>query len=292
MPPRFQDASRAAQAQSQWARCHALVKTVYGLAGCGGVFIVPWNKSAGFRDGICNTSGGGQLMRIAMWSGPRNLSTAMMYSFGARADFSVMDEPFYAPFLLATGNDHTMREEIIAVHETDPEAVARSCLAPTQTPHLYMKHMPQHMIDGFPMDWAGECVNVHLLRHPARVIASYAAKWPDVTFEQTGFAQQAALFDEIGGIVIDSHDIRENPEKALRRLCEAIDLPLDSAMLKWPAGPRPEDGLWARHWYGAVHGSTGFAGPEGPLPQLEGRLRHLLEQALPFYERMSAAALR
>ena len=231
-------------------------------------------------------------MRIAMWSGPRNLSTAMMYSFGSREDFSIMDEPFYAPFLKATGNDHPMRDDILAAHETDPLAVARSCLAEMPTPHLYMKHMSLHMIEGFPMDWAAECVNIHLIRHPARVIASYAAKWPDVTFDQIGYRQQVELFKQIGGLVIDSYDVRQNPEKALRSLCSAIDLPFDPAMLTWKAGPRAEDGVWAVHWYGAVHRSTGFAGPEGPLPALEGRLSDLLDAALPYYEKLSALALR
>ena len=225
-------------------------------------------------------------MRIAMWSGPRNLSTAMMYSFGARADFSVMDEPFYAPFLAVTGHDHPMRDEILAEHETDPELVVQACLSDTPTPHLYMKHMPHHMEAGFPLDWAKACVNVHLIRHPARVIASYAAKWPDVTLDQTGFVQQAILFDALPGPVIDSHDIRQNPEKALRRLCSEIGLSFDPAMLSWSAGPRREDGVWAKHWYGAVHRSTGFAGAEGPLPELSGRHADMLAEALPHYERM------
>lgn len=230
-------------------------------------------------------------MRIAMWSGPRNLSTAMMYSFGARPDFTVMDEPFYAAFLKSSGNDHPMRAEIMAAHETDPEAVARTCLAPVDTPHLYMKHMPHHMAAGFPMEWAAECVNVHLIRHPARVIASYAAKWPNVTFDEIGFEPQAALYDRIGGLVVDSYDIRQNPEKTLLRLCSALDLPFDDAMLAWPAGPRAEDGVWAAHWYGAVHRSTGFAGPEGDLPELAGRLADLCALALPYYEKLAACKL-
>ena len=231
-------------------------------------------------------------MRIAMWSGPRNLSTAMMYSFGARSDFSIMDEPFYAPFLKATGKVHPMREEILAAHETDPELVVQMCLAPQSTPHLYMKHMPQHMAPDFPMGWAAKCVNIHLIRHPARVIASYAAKWPELTFDEIGFERQAALYQEIGGLVIDSYDIRQNPENALRRLCLAIDLPFDPAMLSWPAGSRAEDGVWATHWYGAVHRSTGFAGPEGKLPVLDGRYATLLEAALPHYKKLSRVALR
>lgn len=226
-----------------------------------------------------------------MWSGPRNLSTAMMYSFGARADFRIMDEPFYAPFLQASGNDHPMRDEILAAHETDPDAVVRACLAPQDRPHLYMKHMPHHMEHGFPLDWATQCVNVHLIRHPARVIASYAAKWGELTLDQIGFMQQTELFDQVGGIVIDSFDVRQDPNSALRGLCAAIGLPFDPAMLHWPSGPRPEDGVWADHWYGAVHCSTGFAGAEGALPQLEGRYADLLAQAMPHFARMRASAL-
>lgn len=226
-------------------------------------------------------------MRIAMWSGPRNLSTAMMYGFGARADFQVMDEPFYAAYLAATGCDHPMRDEILAQHETDPGSVDQMCRA-HGTPHLYMKHMPHHMVAGFPMGWAEDCVHVHLIRHPARVIASYAAKREAPTLEDIGFAQQAALYDALGGVVIDGTDIRADPEGMLRKLCEAIGLPFDPAMLHWPAGPRPEDGIWAKHWYGAVHQSTGFAGAEGALPLLEPDMRQLCDVALPFYEKMAA----
>ncbi|MDW3223706.1 MAG: HAD family hydrolase [Paracoccaceae bacterium] len=231
-------------------------------------------------------------MRIAMWSGPRNLSTAMMYSFGARADFAVMDEPFYAAYLAQSGADHPMRDEILASQQTDPEAVASLCTQTKGTPHLYMKHMPHHMLDGFPLDWALDCVNIHLLRHPARVIASYAAKRESPTLEDIGYAQQLTLFETLGGVVIDSTDIRADPERALGRLCDSIDLMFDPAMLRWPAGPRAEDGVWAAHWYNAVHKSTGFAGAEAPLPDLEGQAANVLAQALPIYETMSGHALK
>ncbi|QFT58228.1 hypothetical protein FIU94_05270 [Sulfitobacter sp. THAF37] len=224
-------------------------------------------------------------MRIAMWSGPRNLSTAMMYSFGARADFAIMDEPFYAVYLERTGLDHPMRDEIIAHHERDPLKVAEACKS-NGAPHLYMKHMPHHMLPGVPMDWADGCVHVHLLRHPARVIASYAAKRGTLTLDDIGYVQQARLFDQVGGLVIDSNDIRADPEKALRGLCDAIGLPFDPAMLNWPAGARVEDGIWASHWYGAVHQSTGFAGAEGPLPALDPDQAKLAERAMPHYEKL------
>ncbi len=228
-----------------------------------------------------------------MWSGPRNLSTAMMYAFGNRADFAVWDEPFYAAYLAKTRADHPMREEVIAAHETDPAAIASRCLdtIPAQKPHFYMKHMPHHMIDGFPLDWTKDCINIHLIRHPARVIASYGVKRDEMTLEDIGFMQQAALYDEIGGFVIDSADIRAAPEKMLKKLCTAIDLPFDPAMLHWKAGSRADDGIWAKHWYNAVHQSTGFAGAEGPLPQMDERQEKMRHLAMPHYEKLSKLKL-
>jgi len=224
-----------------------------------------------------------------MWSGPRNLSTAMMYAFGNRADCAVWDEPFYAPYLKATGIDHPMRGAILAAHETDPQVVGERCLdtIPAQKPHFYMKHMPHHMLDDFPLGWTKECINIHLIRHPARVIASYGAKRDEMTFEDIGFAQQSALFGKIGGLVIDSSDIRADPEGMLRKLCDAIDVPFDPAMLSWKAGPRADDGAWAAHWYNAVHQSTGFAGAEGPLPDLDATQEKMRHLAMPHYEKLA-----
>jgi hypothetical protein len=228
-----------------------------------------------------------------MWSGPRNLSTAMMYSFGARPDFAVWDEPFYAPYLAVSGADHPMKDQIIAEHEPDPIKVAVRCSGtiPAQKPNFYMKHMPHHMLDGFPMGWVNDCVNVHLIRHPARVVASYGIKREKVTLEDLGFRQQAELFDRIGGLVIDSADIRNDPKGMLTRLCDAIGLNFDPAMLSWPQGGHADDGIWASHWYGAVHRSTGFAGPEGPLQVLGGRDAAIVAAALPFYDRLAAKKL-
>ena len=227
-------------------------------------------------------------MRIAMWSGPRNLSTAMMYAFGNRADFAVWDEPFYAAYLKKTSLDHPLASEIIAAHEGDPVKVAVRCLdtIPNEKQHFYMKHMPHHMIDGIPLDWARSCTNIHLIRHPARVIASYAAKREQVTVTDLGFGQQAEMFEKIGGTVIDSSDIRNDPEEMLHLLCDVIGIDFDPAMLHWAAGPRSDDGVWAKHWYNAVHKSTCFAGAEGPLPELTGRDAELLAESLPHYERL------
>lgn len=232
-------------------------------------------------------------MKIAMWSGPRNLSTAMMYAFAARGDCAVWDEPFYAPFLAATGIDHPLREAVLASHETDPERVARACAGaiPDGKKHWYMKHMPHHMLPGFPLDWAAGCVNLHLIRHPARVIASYAEKREGMTLDDIGFAQQYALWQRLPGPVVDSGDIRQDPRAMLSCLCAEIGLPFRPGMLHWPPAGRPEDGVWAAHWYGAVHRSTGFAGPEGELPSVPADCRALLAAALPIYEEMRAHAL-
>jgi hypothetical protein len=232
-------------------------------------------------------------MKIAMWSGPRNLSTAMMYSFGNRADCAVVDEPFYAAYLAATGLDHPMRAEILAAQPTDPAQVVRAISGsnPAGKPHFYQKHMTHHMIPGMPRDWMAGVVNVFLIRHPARVVASYAAKRENPVLEDLGFVQQVELFDHAvrlgqDPVVVDSADIRRDPEGTLRALCAAIGLPWDPAMLRWPAGGHPDDGAWAPHWYGAVHRSTGFGAAEGPLPVLDGPAADLVRAAMPSYERL------
>jgi len=238
------------------------------------------------------------IMRIAMWSGPRNLSTAMMYSFGSRSDFAVVDEPFYAAYLAQTGLDHPMREAILASQSTDPAQVVDQLLGPIPggQQHFYQKHMSQHMIPVMPRDWVTHLTHVFLIRHPARVAASFSAKYDNPTLADIGFVQQVELYDQLNAaganpVVIDSFDIRKDPETMLRRLCDAIGLDWDPAMLSWAAGGHPSDGVWAAHWYGSVHGSTGFAGPEGDLPNLDGARAALAEAAMPAYEHLRAAAI-
>lgn len=233
-------------------------------------------------------------MKIAMWSGPRNLSTAMMYAFGNRTDFSVLDEPFYGAYLAQSGIDHPARDDVLADQETDPEKIARhlSGPVPDAKPHWYQKHMAFHMLAGFPLDWADECVNVHLIRHPARVVASYVAKRERPTLDDIGFRQQVSLYQRFPGPVIDSADIRADPQGVLGKLCAEIGLPFDPAMLAWPVGPKPFDGIWASHWYGAVHASTGFLGAEGPLPALGDDYDRLSRAAMPYYEALQNHALR
>jgi hypothetical protein len=242
----------------------------------------------------CAVETGDEEMKIAMWSGPRNLSTAMMYSFAARGDCAVWDEPFYAAFLAASGSAHPMAETVMAAHETDPARVAEACAAPPPEghAHLYMKHMPHHMLPEFPLDWAGGCVHAHLIRHPARVLASYSAKHAEVNYEEIGFDQQAAFYEMFPGPVIDSADIRRDPAGMLGRLCAEIGLSFTNRMLSWPAGPKPFDGAWGPHWYGAVHRSNGFAPAEGPLPPVAPEHADHHARALPVYEALAARAIR
>lgn len=229
-------------------------------------------------------------MRIACWSGPRNISTAMMYAFGNRPDFAVWDEPFYAPFLVATGRPDPMRDKILSYHETNADLVAATCAGsiPEGKPHFFMKHMALHMLPEFPKDWFSACTHIHLIRHPARVVASYAKGRPDLTFDDIGFWQQDELYDRTGGLVVSSEELRAGPRATLTRLCAALDLEFDPSMLSWPPGGHRSDGVWADHWYHAVHASTGFAGEEHPLPHLTGHLAELAEQAMPHYERLRA----
>lgn len=237
-------------------------------------------------------------MRIAMWSGPRNLSTAMMYSFAARGDCAVLDEPFYAAYLARTGLNHPMRDAIMASQPQDPAHVVDQILGsvPAQQPHIYQKHMAQHMLPSMPRDWIHEVTNVFLIRHPARVAASFSAKYDSPTLDDIGFVQQADLYDQLvadgqSPVVIDSADIRRDPETMLRRLCAAIGLDWVPAMLSWPRGGHANDGVWAAHWYGAVHDSIGFAAAEGPPPMLNGSRAALADAAMPAYERLRAVAL-
>ncbi|MFN7224162.1 MAG: HAD family hydrolase [Paracoccaceae bacterium] len=235
-------------------------------------------------------------MKIAMWSGPRNLSTAMMYSFAARGDCAVWDEPFYAAYLRLTGIDHPMRDQILAAHEADATAVASVCVG--QTPHhqslFYQKHMTLHMIPEIDRGFMRGLTNVFLLRHPARVVASYAKKREGPTLMDIGFVQQAEIFDQVADwlghapLVIDSFDIRANPQGSLTKLCRALGIGFTESMLHWPVGPKTFDGVWAPHWYGAVHRSTGFEDPEGALPTLSDAYQKIADQALPYYERLAA----
>jgi Sulfotransferase domain len=231
-----------------------------------------------------------------MWSGPRNLSTAMMRAFGNRRHVvAVLDEPFYAAYLAATGKAHPMRDAVLAAGPTDWREAARRC-APPARGVLYQKHMAQHMLPGFGRDWMDALTHVFLIRDPARVVASFAAKWEEVESEDLGFDRQLELFERVAERqgaappVIDAERVRADPEGVLRALCARIGLGFDAGMLAWPAGRRESDGVWGAHWYGSVERSTGFAPPEPEPPPLAGRYAALAAAGEAAYERLSAHA--
>lgn len=232
---------------------------------------------------------------LCLWSGPRNISTAMMRSFGARADTVCWDEPFFAAYLDQTGFAHPGREETLAACETDPASVVTRILAPVKARYHFQKHMAHHMIAGMPMDWTADARHVLLLRHPARVIASYAKGRPDFVADDLGFSRLRTLYTELHDIcgraplVVDSDDILARPRIALRTICEdGFNIPFERSMLKWPKGSRPEDGPWAPYWYESVTASTGFgAAPEG-LPKVHSDHQSIYESCLADYTALLA----
>jgi len=234
-------------------------------------------------------------IRIAMWSGPRNISTAMMRAFENRPDTAVIDEPFYAVFLTRTGLAHPMREAILRAQPTQPAEVIATLVGPVPGARaiFYQKHMTHHMLHGIDRGWMRGCRHAFLIRSPRRVLASYVAKRGDVTLEDIGFVQQAELFDEIAQAlghappVQEANDVHADPRRALTTLCQALGVPFDEAMLRWPTGRRSTDGVWAPVWYGAVERSTGFS-PSVSVPiELSPQLEAIAQAATPYYERLA-----
>jgi hypothetical protein len=235
-------------------------------------------------------------IRIAMWSGPRNISTAMMRSFGNRSDTAVIDEPFYAAYLAATGIDHPLREESLKSQPREWCEVVKAILGPVphNRPIFYQKHMTHHMCAEFGRDWIAQCRNAFLIRAPEDVLASYTEKRSDVTLDDIGFVQQAEIFDAeaqrlgFAPPVIDAADVLTDPRGTLSALCWALDIPFMEDMLHWPPGRRKTDGAWAPAWYDAVERSTGFAPPRAPLPfdALREDLKLIAMSARPYYEKM------
>jgi hypothetical protein len=234
-----------------------------------------------------------------MWSGPRNISTAMMRSFSSRADCAVTDEPFYGCYLKATGADHPMADQVIAAMDCDWHSVARTLAGPTPggKPAWYQKHMPHHMTGPIAPDDLQGVVHAFLIRDPARMAASYAAKRESVTPEDLGVAAQRAFFEreaERTGRappVIDASDVLGDPAATLSALCAALGLEWDPAMLRWPAGRHPDDGVWAPHWYAKVEASTGFDAAEKAVPPLTLELAEVAAACRADYEALKAFAL-
>jgi len=234
-------------------------------------------------------------LRIAMWSGPRNISTAMMRSWGNRPDTFVCDEPFYAYYLARTRLDHPAAPEVIAHGETDWRKIVAQLTGeiPSGRRIFYQKQMTHHLLPEIDRGWLGAVTNCFLIRDPAEVIVSYIRKNNDPSLEDIGFVQQAEVFDWVrehtSSIppVIDAHDVAEDPEKTLRLLCNAIGAEFTDAMLSWPPGLRETDGVWAKHWYNEVATSTGFRKPARTgIASVPNRLEAVHDESREYYERL------
>jgi hypothetical protein len=240
-------------------------------------------------------------LRLAMWSGPRNVSTAFMRAWENRPDTVVVDEPFYAHYLQSTGIDHPGRDEVLAHHERDWRKVVEALLEPLPqgVGILYQKQMSHHLLPEMGREWLGAMTHTFLIRDPAPMLASLEEKLGRFDLEATGLPQQVEIFEFVERTtgrappVVDAADLLAAPEATLRALCAALGVSFSACMLSWPPGPRPTDGVWAKHWYQRVEASTGFERAEAAeLPRLSGRLAEIDAQCRPLYEKLRAHRLR
>lgn len=235
-------------------------------------------------------------LRVNLWSSPRNVSTAMMYAWRQRADTTVIDEPLYAHYLRVSGRIHPGREATLASQENDGQTVVqRVILRQHPTPVVFFKQMAKHLID-LDRGFLGQCQNVLLTREPADMLQSFQREVPDATFADTGLEEMSEILDAslAAGqepIVVDSKVLLEDPAGVLGELCRRLGLDFDPAMLTWPAGPKPEDGAWAEHWYEAVWASTGWRPHQPKEARLLPHLEPVLAQAKPHYERLLTYAI-
>ncbi len=235
-------------------------------------------------------------VRVNSWSGPRNVSTALMRSFAQRADTRAVDEPLYGHYLRVTGAEHPGVPEVLAAMEGDGGRVVEEVLlGPCERPVHFFKNMAHHLV-GLDRGFLARVTNVLLIRDPEEMLPSLAQVLPAPALRDTGLDRQVEILEvmlkgDAEPVVLDARELLLDPAGVLRKVCERLGIPFEAAMLRWPAGPKPEDGVWAKHWYANVHASTGFSAykpktnafPEGLLP--------LLEECLPLYERLSRYAV-
>ena len=235
---------------------------------------------------------------VCLWSGPRNVSTALMYSFAERADTTVIDEPLYGHYLRVSGAGHPGREEVMAAGNCDGDAVMRNLLAADGKAGcrvVFLKQMAHHLI-GVDRRFLTRTANVFLIRDPVDMLPSLTVQLPDARLEDTGLETQWRLLQALQDegqrpAVIDSRELLVDPPTVLDALCRHLGIEFDDAMLSWPAGPRPEDGIWAKYWYESVHRSTGFQ-PYRPKLGFPDGLRPLLDECRPYYDKLFARAIR
>jgi Sulfotransferase domain len=228
-------------------------------------------------------------VRLAVWSGPRSISTALMRSWENRPDCRVVDEPLYAYYLAHTGIDHPGREEVLAIGETSWRRVVDELTAPTVGVY-YQKHMAHHLVGGLPRQWIGCLTNIVLIRNPAEVVSSYVRSRPEVDVSDIGLEQQVELYEQLGPQtpVVDAGDFLRDPEGYLRFMCDYAGVDFTPAMLHWPPGPRDSDGVWARYWYDSVVSSTGFEKHTPREVELDAAALSVVDRLRPLYERLRA----
>lgn len=235
--------------------------------------------------------------RIHLISGPRNISTALMYSFGNRKDFTVIDEPLYANYIIRTGKEHPGREETLASQEADYKTVYHSIfLKEYNTPNVFIKNMAHHLLEAKAEDIAS-FYNIFLIRNPAQLIHSFAKVITSPTMLDIGLEEEYKWYSTAKqkgykAIVLDSNEVLKNPKKVLTELCERLEISFDEAMLKWNPGARAEDGVWAKYWYGSLHNSTGFKPWKPPANELKSHLIPLYNKALPIYNELFKYAIK
>ncbi len=235
---------------------------------------------------------------INLISGPRNISTALMYSFASRDDFDVLDEPFYGHYLANTDLDivHPSHDEIVRTMETDKFQVIKTINEKARDVNIFVKGMAHHYLDASPdfiLNWS----NVILVRHPAGLIASFSKVIPNPTINDIGLKKAVQLWEYLKSngqhaVVIDSDELMVDPERYLIELCARLDISFSSRMLKWKKGGIPQDGIWAPHWYANVHKTSGFQLQRKTEAQVPVHLKPLLDEALPFYEQLQQFTIK
>lgn len=236
--------------------------------------------------------------RISLWSGPRNISTTLMYSFAQRKDTRVFDEPLYGYYLKNSEakNYHPGSEEVLKTMETNGNKVVEMMLRNAEKPMLFFKNMTHHLLPELNRGFLKELVNIILTRDPVEMLPSYAEVVTVPTLEDVGYKMQLELLEQlqvadIPVVVLDSKAVLLDPKSQLKKLCQAIDIPFDTAMLHWAPGARPEDGSWAKYWYANIHQSSGFIPYKAKTAPFPEKLKPLLEECLPYYEKLKLLAI-
>ena len=240
------------------------------------------------------------MTRIAMWSGPRNISTAMMRSFDSRPDTAVTDEPLYAHYLMATGVAHPGRDDVLAEHETDWRKVADQLTGPVPGGRAiwYQKHMAHHLLPMVERGWLDRLTHAFLIREPDEMVASLLKTFRGAGIADTGLPQQCEIFDRVADRngrappVVLASDVLKRPRAQLEALCDSLGIQFLPEMLAWAAGPRDTDGAWAPHWYAAVEASTGFEPYRRRQVNLDAAQQRLVDECRPWYEKLYALRLR